>query len=127
MIKNMQQTKATQEKIPPTESMTSKSESIETASKTVVAKNTEKKAVKVLKEIAVKTPKIKMVRDSFTIPKDEYAQLDLLKERLISIGQPAKKSELLRAGITLLTALSDTRLKASLSKVRTIKTGRPAK
>jgi hypothetical protein len=127
MTKSKQQAKATKDTIPATESTTLKPEPIKTAAKTEIAKNTKIKAVKAEKPIVVKTPKIKMIRDSFTIPKDEYAQLELLKERLISIGKPAKKSELLRAGIMLLTAMTDAKLKASLSVVPTIKTGRPAK
>jgi len=74
-----------------------------------------------------KAPKLKMERDSFTMPKAEYAQLAVLKERLSTLGQPAKKSELLRAGIMYLTSLSDAALKTALSKVPTIKTGRPKK
>lgn len=88
-----------------------------------VAKKTEK-AVKPVKE---KMPKFKMERDSFTMPKVEYAQLYVLKERLIKLGQPAKKSELLRAGIMQLTAMTDAALKAAMSKVPAIKTGRPKK
>jgi hypothetical protein len=80
------------------------------------------KAAKVIKE---KTPKLKMERDSFTMPKIEYAQFDVLKERLQKLGQPAKKSELLRAGIMQLAAMTDAALKAAMSKVPTIKTGRP--
>ena len=68
-----------------------------------------------------------MERDSFTMPKDEYAQLTLLKARLNSMGQPAKKSELLRAGIKLLAAMSDNTLKTTLAKIPVIKTGRPNK
>lgn len=82
------------------------------------------KAVKVEKE---KTPKLKMERDSFTMPKLEYAQFYVLKERLVKLGQPAKKSELLRAGIMQLTAMTDAALKAAMSKVPAIKTGRPKK
>ena len=74
-----------------------------------------------------KPEKVKMERDSFTMPKDEYAQLTLLKARLTSMGQPAKKSELLRAGIKLLAAMSDNTLKTTLAKVPVIKTGRPNK
>jgi len=80
------------------------------------------KAEKIVKE---KTPKLKMERDSFTMPKIEYAQFHVLKERLQKLGQPAKKSELLRAGIMQLTAMTDAALKAAMSKVPTIKTGRP--
>jgi len=79
---------------------------------------------KVLKE---KTPKLKMERDSFTMPKTEYAQFAVLKDRLTKLGQPAKKSELLRAGIMQLTAMTDAALKAAMSKVPAIKTGRPKK
>jgi hypothetical protein len=82
------------------------------------------KAEKPVKE---KTPKLKMERDSFTMPKTEYAQFHVLKERLNKLGQPAKKSELLRAGIMQLTAMTDAALKAALGKVPAIKTGRPKK
>lgn len=74
-----------------------------------------------------KPQKIKMERDSFTMPKDEYAQLALLKARLAALGQPAKKSELLRAGIKLLVAMSDNTLKMTMAKIPVIKTGRPKK
>ncbi|HQO15777.1 MAG TPA: hypothetical protein PLG02_02340 [Methylotenera sp.] len=92
-----------------------------------VAKTAEKKAAKPAKPVKEKIPKLKMERDSFTIPKAEYAQLYVLKDRLAKLGAPAKKSELLRAGIMQLTALSDAALKTALSKVPTIKTGRPKK
>jgi hypothetical protein len=68
-----------------------------------------------------------MERDSFTMPKTEYAQFHVLKERLNKLGQPAKKSELLRAGIMQLSAMTDAALKAALAKVPAIKTGRPKK
>jgi len=74
-----------------------------------------------------KAPKLKMERDSFTMPKAEYAQLYVLKERLAKLGNPAKKSELLRAGIMQLAAMTDAALKVAMSKVPTIKTGRPKK
>lgn len=73
-----------------------------------------------------KVKKSKLVRDSFTIPKAEYMVLDALKLRTISLAQPAKKSELLRAGIKALAAMSDAALQAALQAVPTIKTGRPA-
>ena len=41
--------------------------------------------------------KPKLVRDSFTIPKTEYAAIDELKTRAIGLGTSVKKSELLRA------------------------------
>ena len=72
-----------------------------------------------------KAPKLKMERDSFTMPKIEYAQFYVLKERLIKLGQPTKKSELLRAGIMQLSAMTDAALKETMNKVPAIKTGRP--
>ncbi|MDO9364769.1 MAG: hypothetical protein Q7T58_00270 [Methylotenera sp.] len=95
-----------------------------TAKKVDVPKTDPQKVVKAVKE---KTPKLKMERDSFTIPKTEYAQFAVLKDRLAKLGQPVKKSELLRAGIMHLTAMTDAALKAALSKVPAIKTGRPKK
>jgi hypothetical protein len=74
-----------------------------------------------------KPKKAKLVRDSFTIPKAEYGVLEELKLRAAKLGQPAKKSEVLRAGIKALAALSDEALLASLAAVPRVKTGRPAK
>ena len=81
------------------------------------------KPVKVAKPVKVKKPKL--VRDSFTIPKDEYVVIDALKTRAGKLGQAIKKSELLRAGIKALAAMSDIQFKAALNNVPTIKTGRP--
>ena len=39
--------------------------------------------------------KPKLVRDSFTIPKAEFAAIELLKTRAIGLGTSVKKSELL--------------------------------
>lgn len=75
------------------------------------------------KEVRAKKPKL--VRDSFTIPKDEYAVIETLKQRADSLAQPAKKSELLRAGLKVLAGLSDVALRNALKAVPSIKTGRP--
>ena len=90
----------------------------------VAAKAPQKAAPQVAaKEEKPKKPKL--VRDSFTIPKPEYLVLDEIKQRTQTLARPAKKSEILRAGIKALAALSDTALLAALSAVPTIKTGRP--
>jgi hypothetical protein len=75
---------------------------------------------------AVKHKKPKLVRDSFTIPKGEYLVLDELKQRSAQLTRPAKKSELLRAGIKTLATLSDAAFLTALQQVPTIKTGRPS-
>lgn len=92
-----------------------------------VAKPASKPAPKPKAEKAAKAKKPKLVRDSFTIPKAEYAVLDELKQRAGKLANPAKKSELLRAGIKALAAMSDAALLSALKAVPTIKTGRPAK
>lgn len=92
------------------------SKSVRTSTATAVA-------AKVAKP--VKSEKIKLVRDSFTIPKAEYAVLDALKLRGVTLGRSVKKSELLRAGIATLAALSDAAFVAVLKAVPAIKTGRP--
>ena len=73
-----------------------------------------------------KAKKPKMIRDSFTIPKTEYVVIDALKERAGKLSRAAKKSELLRAGVKALAAMSDAAFLAALTAVPTIKTGRPA-
>lgn len=83
-------------------------------------------AVKIEKTVkADKEKKPKLVRDSFTIPKAEYDLLTALKARAIRLKQPAKKSELLRAGIKLLVGLSDTAFRTALVAIPALKTGRP--
>jgi len=75
----------------------------------------------------VKEKKVKMVRDSFTMPKPEYAVLDVLKLRAAKLALPIKKTELIRAGIKALAALPDAAFLAALRAVPNLKTGRPAK
>mgnify|MGYP000665672578 CR=1 FL=1 len=78
-------------------------------------------------EKPVKAKKVKLVRDSYAMPEAEYAQINVLKKRLSALKQEVKKSELLRAGIAVLTALNDEELAAVMSHIERIKTGRPVK
>lgn len=99
---------------------------------TVAAKPGAKTSAKpaAAKPVAVKAPKPKkpkMVRDSFTIPKPEYDVLDVLKLRAAKLGSPVKKTELIRAGVKAIAALSDAAFKQALMAVPSLKTGRPAK
>lgn len=85
------------------------------------------KAVKVAKAVKLeRAKKPKLVRDSFTIPKAEYVVLEELKQRATQLSRSIKKSELLRAGIKALAALSDAAFLTALAQVPAIKTGRPA-
>ena len=74
---------------------------------------------------AAKLPKTKLVRDSFTMPKPEYQVIDALKLRSVKAGRPLKKSEVLRAGIKALVAMSDAAFAAAIADVPILKTGRP--
>ena len=96
-----------------------------TIAKPVTTKASPSESKKDSKQDKAKPRKAKMERDSFTMPKEEYAQIALLKACLLALGQPTKKSELLRAGIKLLAAMSDNTLKTTLAAIPVIKTGRP--
>ena len=74
----------------------------------------------------MKVKKPKMVRDSLTIPKPEYAVLDILKLRAAKLASPAKKTELIRAGIKAIAAMTDEAFLAAIKAVPSLKTGRPA-
>jgi hypothetical protein len=74
-----------------------------------------------------KPKKVKLVRDSFTLPKNELSVLGDLKLRALSMSLGVKKSELLRAGIKALAGMSDAQLTAAIKAVPTLKTGRPKK
>jgi hypothetical protein len=71
--------------------------------------------------------KIKTIRDSFNMPAEDYALIAELKERALATARAVKKSELLRAGIRVLSRLSDEAFSAALSAVPAVKTGRPGK
>jgi hypothetical protein len=116
-------------------SKTAKSAQADKAATAVKVATSAAKPVTAVKKVtavapaAVKTEKpkkAKLIRDSFTIPKAEYLVLDELKLRANKLMNPAKKSELLRAGIKALSAMTDSALLAVLKQVPAIKTGRPA-
>lgn len=104
---------------------------VATPAKKVAVKLPAKVPAKVLPAATVAKPdklkKTKMVRDSFTMPKAEFAVLDLLKSRATNLKTPTKKTELIRAGIKALAAMSDTSFLAAVAAVPNLKTGRPAK
>lgn len=72
----------------------------------------------------LKRPKV--VRDSFTMPKGEYAKIDELKALGLTVGVAAKKSELLRAGLISLSKFTAPELKAAIKALDNVKTGRPS-
>ncbi|MCY1166974.1 hypothetical protein [Polaromonas sp.] len=117
---------AAKPKAAPAKSPVSKAPVRKASAKKLPAKAPQAKKAAVAKPEKIEKPKkAKLVRDSFTIPKTEYVVLDELKQRAAKLTRPAKKSELLRAGIKLLASLSDAAFLTALEQVPAIKTGRP--
>ena len=75
----------------------------------------------------VATERVKLVRDSFTMPRDDFDLIANLKSRALEFKRPTKKSELLRAGLQQLAALDEVQLSAALAALRPLPTGRPKK
>lgn len=71
--------------------------------------------------------KQKLVRDSFTMPSNDFGLIHTLKERTLGFRRPTKKSELLRAGLHALFALNDAKLRSVLEGLAPLKSGRPKK
>ena len=71
--------------------------------------------------------KLKLVRDSFTMPQADFELIDMLKQRALDFRHSVKKSELLRAGLQVLAALPHAELQAALERITALKPGRPKK
>lgn len=76
-------------------------------------------------EKPAKPAKVRLVRDSFTMPESDFALVAVLKARALGQGRVAKKSELLRAGLQMLSQQDTAGLLAALERLQPIKTGRP--
>lgn len=74
-----------------------------------------------------KPKKVKLIRDSFTMPSFDYDLIDALKEKALSGKSAVKKSELLRAGLRALDKLDSAQLITLVGTLAVIKTGRPKK
>lgn len=69
--------------------------------------------------------KDKLVRDSFTLPREDFELIAALKDRALDFKRPTKKSELLRAGLQVLASLDQAKLRKALDALRPLKAGRP--
>ena len=74
-----------------------------------------------------KAKKPKLVRDSFTMPEDEYAALGEMKKACIKAGLAVKKSELLRVAVSMLRKMDMAQLQQALDDLTPVKAGRPRK
>ena len=87
----------------------------------------EKSAAATAAKKSKKAPKVKIVRDSFTMPQSEYQKIAEIKEICLEAGLQVKKSEVLRAGLKALAKLNAAQLGRALTGLEKIKTGRPKK
>ena len=71
-------------------------------------------------------PRKKVIRDSFTLPEDDYGKIAALKERSLGLAKNVTKSEIIRAGLSALEALSDEELLSVIDSLEKVKTGRPS-
>lgn len=98
---------------------------------TAIAKASSKPSGKIAPRQAAKKSKKdhkkKVVRDSFTMPQNEYSKIAEIKAICLKAKMHIKKSEVLRAGLKLLAELSAPQLKRALGSLEKIKTGRPHK
>jgi hypothetical protein len=69
----------------------------------------------------------KVIRDGFTMPADDYALIAQLQATGLEAGLAVSKSEVLRAGLHALKAMSPTDLRQVLSTLEKVKPGRPTK
>lgn len=69
--------------------------------------------------------RVKLVRDSFTMPEADFELIGKLKQRALKQGREVKKSELLRAGLHVLAATGDAAFGTAVAAVPRLKTGRP--
>ena len=68
----------------------------------------------------------RVIRDSFTLPANDYALLSTLRERGLKAGVHATKSELVRAGLRMLLEVNEGEFVSALQKLEKVKTGRPS-
>lgn len=96
-----------------------------------IAKSAVKLKVKAVPQPAAKKAKkehkVKVVRDSFTMPQSEYQKIADIKAVCLKAKMHVKKSEVLRAGLRILAELNAAQLKIALNSLEKIKTGRPKK
>ena len=68
----------------------------------------------------------KVIRDSFTMPEDDYSLIAEIRNRCLKAGVTVSKSEAIRAGLNALNEMPDKELLAVIERLAKVKTGRPA-
>jgi len=108
-------------KLPARKAATGKTPASTTAAKAVKVVPAQEKKVKKAKDA---DSKVKLIRDSFSMPKNDYAKIGELKELCLKSGMQVKKSELLRAGLHALVKLSAAQSQAASSGLEKIESGK---
>lgn len=74
---------------------------------------------------AAAVPTVRVVREAFTLPENEQQQIETIRERALQQAVYATKSEVMRAGLLLVSELDDQQLMQLLERVEKVRTGRP--
>jgi hypothetical protein len=67
----------------------------------------------------------KVVRDSFTMPEEDYALIERVRHLCLKKMMVVNKSEVLRVGVQLLNALPEKEIVERIKALPKVKTGRP--
>ncbi|MCC5624401.1 cytochrome P450 [Nostoc sp. CHAB 5715] len=67
----------------------------------------------------------KVIRDTFTMPSEDYELIAVIQERCLQSAMNVTRSEIVRAGLRMLHDLNDEKLTQALKAVEKIKSGRP--
>lgn len=97
-----------------------------TPAKVKVVKSPKAKPIKKLKKIKRPAKQLAelVTRDTFSMPSIDYALIDQLRGKIAKAGNIVNKSELIRAGLRALDAMTPKVLLAHVGKVSKIKPGR---
>jgi hypothetical protein len=68
----------------------------------------------------------RVIRDSFSLPANDYALLSTLRERGLKAAVHVTKSELIRTGLRVLLEMKDSDFISAIQKLEKVKTGRPS-
>lgn len=70
-------------------------------------------------------PKVRVIRDSFTLPAGDYDLIAAVRQRCLSAAVNVTKSEVIRAGLQALQQMPEPDLIRLVNSLEKIKTGRP--
>lgn len=72
------------------------------------------------------SPTKKLIRDTFSLPADDYELIAVIQQRCLQSALNVTKGEIVRAGLKLLHTLPDKDLKQALESVEKLKPGKRA-